>query len=427
MNTKKILIDVTFLFDQYTFRGIGRLGKEVIKRLIEKDLDDESFQIELIGFNTITQALQQFGFSQYFIDENITSIKYHSLGEAFPSSVGNIKKWEKLYAPIINEIKPDVFYSVNFERGLPSIPEFNKFLTHKPKTVISAHDAIPLINNSFSNKGFIVNYLKGRFYKFMFQGIKNADEVITISNFSKKDFVHFGIDEKNISVIYLGIDDSFRDKKTSMSSAEGKENIEVTSTLKSFELKHKEYFIYDSGLEENKGIKELLEIFAKIVNSENKLPKKLVLIGKDFQKTVNGQFLPKTDVAMKTYKLIKELGIKDHIITTDRVSDEELIILLQNAFGYFNFSKYEGFSFGPVQAMAAGVPAIVGDYSCIPEVTDGGAFLVKTDDLEETYQKIKNYLESKTEVKSLVKIGKKVSERYTWDDTADKILNILLK
>lgn len=427
MNPKKILIDVTFLFDQYTFRGIGRLGKEVVKRIIEADLEDDSFHVELIGFNTLTQALQQFGFSQYFIDENSTYIKYHSMGESFPSSTGNIKKWEQLYAPIINEVRPDVFYSVNFERGLPSIESFSNLLTHKPKTIVSAHDAIPLINNSFSNKGFIVNYLKGKFYKFMFEGIKNADEVITISKFSEKDFVNFGVDKDKISVIYLGIDDSFRSEENSLATEEGQDNPEVISTLKSFDLNQKEYFVYDSGLEENKGIKELLEIFAKIVKEDNKFPKKLVLVGKEFHKTINGQFLPKSDVAFKTLKRIKKLGLENNVITTDRVSDEELIILLKNAFAYFNFSKYEGFSFGPVQAMAAGVPAVVGDYSCIPEVTDGGAYLVKTEDIDKTYSQIKKYLEDEKKVKEMVSRGRKISQRYTWEGTADKILEILLK
>lgn len=427
MNSKKILIDVTFLFDQYTFRGIGRLGKEVVKRLVEKDLEDESFSIELLGFNTLTQALQQFGFSQYFIDENSPYIKYHSIGEAFPSSPQNTKKWKELYLPIIEEVKPDVFYSVNFERGLPSVPEFNELLKHKPKTIIHAHDAIPLVNNSFSNKGFIVNLLKGRFYKYMFEGIKNADEVITISKFSEKDFVKFGVPKNKISVIYLGIDDAFRSPETSIETQEGQENPEVIATLRSFDLTEKEYFIYDSGLEENKGINELLEIFAKIVNEDNELPKKLVLVGKDFQKSIDGQFLPKNEVAEKTLKIIKKLGLENNVITTDRVSDEELIILLKNSFAYFNFSKYEGFSFGPVQAMAAGVPAVVGDYSCIPEVTAGGAFLVKTEDIQKAYDSIKKYLEDDSKVLEMVKKGKKVSEKYTWDDTADKILKILLK
>lgn len=427
MNSKKILIDVTFLFDQYTFRGIGRLGKEVVKRIVEQDLEDDSFTVELLGFNNLSQALQQFGFSQYFIDENSPYIKYHSIGEAFPSSPQNTQKWKELYLPIIEEVKPDVFYSVNFERGLPSVPEFNQMLKHKPKTIIQAHDAIPLINNSFSNKGFIFNLLKGRFYKFMFEGIKNADEIITISKFSEKDFVQFGVPENKISVVYLGIDDSFRSPESSIETQEGQDNPEVISTLKSFELTEKEYFVYDSGLEENKGIKELLEIFAKIVNEDNELPKKLVLIGKEFQKSIGGQFLPKSTVAEKTLKRIKKLGLENNIITTDRVSDEELIILLKNSFAYFNFSKYEGFSFGPVQAMAAGVPAVVGDYSCIPEVTDGGAFLIKTEDVQKSYEEIKSYLENNEKVEAIVRKGRKISERYTWDDTADKILKILLK
>ena len=65
---KSILIDVTFLFDQYSKRGIGIYGQNVIRRMILKILEEEEMDIVLLGFNTLHQNLIALGFSQFQIE-----------------------------------------------------------------------------------------------------------------------------------------------------------------------------------------------------------------------------------------------------------------------------------------------------------------------------------------------------------------------
>lgn len=45
-------------------------------------------------------------------------------------------------------------------------------------------------------------------------------------------------------------------------------------------------------------------------------------------------------------------------------------------------SIYEGFGLPPIEAMASGVPVIVSDRSCLPEVTGGAAMLIDPDDVD---------------------------------------------
>lgn len=417
LTSKKILIDTTFLFDQYSFRGIGKYGKEVIKRLIKLCLED-NVEIYFVGFNDLKKNLIALGLSQFSVDQYLKSVNFYSLGEPIDSSVGNYKRWNTTFKLAIEEIKPHLYFSVNFERGLPTVWNYKRQLSFIPKTAVMAHDAIPLATNSYSSKSIVHNLLKGIFYRSMFSGVRNADIVLTNSNYSKNDLIKYGkVKEEKIVPIYLGVDEKFSVPSTPS---------DIKHVMKAFGLESKKYFIYDSGLEKNKGVGDLIKIFKNLMafNIEA-LPTKLVLVGKDFTKAEGDKINPKNERAHKVLKELKANGILNNVITTDRVSDEDLTVLIKQAYCYFNFSKYEGFSFGPLQAMAAGVPTIVGNYSCIPEVTQGAAFLVESQNTAKASEEIKDYLNNAKQIEEFVKKGKAVANEYDWDKTAEITWNKL--
>lgn len=412
MNKKKLLIDTTFLFDQYSFRGIGKYGKEVVRRLI-KHAVEENVEVYFAGFYDLKKNLIALGLSQFAVDQYLKEISFYTFGDPVDSSVGNVKRWKLTFKPAIEEIKPDVYFAVNFERGLPTAWILKKELKYTPKTVVMAHDAIPLATGSYSSKSFIHNIFKGIFYRSMFNGVKHADLVLTNSNFSKEDLIKHGkLKAEKITPIYLGVDDKFF-KDTNAK--------DITHVVNAFGVEPKNYFVYDSGLEKNKGISELIKIYRNIINSNlSGVPNKLVLIGKDFTKAQGSKIKPKNERAEKVLKELKSAGVLHNVITTDRVSDEDLTTIVQQAFCYFNFSKYEGFSFGPLQAMASKVPAVVGGYSCIPEVTDGGAFLVDSINIQKSSDEIINYFsDAKLQAEYIAK-GRAVAERYDWEITATR-------
>lgn len=290
---KKILIDTTFLFDQYSFRGIGKYGKEVIKRLLDYAVED-NFEIWFAGFHDLKKNLIALGLSQFGVDQHLKYVKFYSFGEPVDSSIGNLKRWKDSFKPAIEEIKPDIYYSVNFERGLPTAWIFKRKLNYIPKTIVMAHDAIPLATHSYSSKSFIHNAIKGVFYRIMFNGVKNADLVLTNSNFSKNDLIKHGkIAENKIVPIYLGVDEKFFEKNP---------DSDIRHVMKAFSLEAKKYFIYDSGLEKNKGIDDLISIFNNLLDLNSDLPNNLVLVGKDFTKGRAGQIKPKNERADRVLK-----------------------------------------------------------------------------------------------------------------------------
>lgn len=423
----KVLFDLTFLFDQYSKRGIGIYGKNILNRLF-KLLTEENLQFELhaIGFNSLTENLAALDYSQFSIEEISNKISFHSIGDSIPSNSKNTKNWGILYRPVLETVQPDIFYAVHFERGLPTVPSFQKKLTKTPKTIVIAHDVIPLVNNKFSSKGFAINYLKKRFYKQLFEGVRNADRVITASEFSKNDIIKYGkVDSKKINVVYLGIDQKFhKDLYNPQKDLEA-------HILEAYNLENKNYFFYDSGLEANKGIPTLLKIFKEIIAINSaKVPNYLVMIGKDFYKGEGLSIKPRSIEGDKVLQEAKKVGVAQNMITTDKISDEHLIALLFNANIYINLSDYEGFGLGVAQAMSAGIPVVAADASCIPEITQGGAYLLKTNgnvDYKDMAKKIVKYLEDKNEVDSKVKLGLKISKQYDWDKAAEETLELIKK
>lgn len=417
---KKIVFDLTFLFDQYSKRGIGVYGKNVLNRLFKKIITENSkYEIHLLGFRTLNENLAELGFSQFNIEEITPHLSFHSLGSEFDSSLKNKKIWIERYLPILNEIQADYYYAVHFERGLPSHPELSSLLNKKPKTIVVVHDVIPFVINKYSSRGFIANFVKKRFYKDMWKGISNADLAITVSNFSKQDIIKYGgIDEKKIKVIYLGVDEKF-----------GRDNYKIDKELEDqileiYSLQNKFYFFYDTGIEANKGSRHLLSVFKEILNLNSlKLPNYLVITGKDFQKGEGFGIKPRTVIGDDFLNLAKRLGVAQNIITTDRIPDDHLVTLLANAKAYLNLSTYEGFGLGIAQAMKAEVPVVAANASCIPEIAQDGALLIdlkKDMDYKQSATLIQDHFMDEDNLKATINRGKKIASSYNWESTVEK-------
>lgn len=416
---KKVMIDITFLYDQYSFRGIGIYGRNVISRIIDKNCEQELFELHLVGYKTKDINLIELGFTQFFIEENAAKINFHSLGEPELSSTKNVVRWYKEYKPIIRKINPDIYFAPHFERGLPSHPMTSSDLQNI-KTFVTAHDIIPLVTNKFSSKNVLANFLKGKFYKFQWRAVQNAYKVFTDSNFSKDDIIKFGgVSESKLKVIYLGVDKEFFQESI---LDEGDEK-----TLEYYEVESKKYFFYDSGIETNKGSEELLKITAKIKELRSE-EIQLVVVGGDFYKGKARAARPRTILGEKFINLVDKYNLQTNLITTGRISDLHLKTLLKNSFAYINLSNYEGFSLGPVQAMAAKIPAVVANASCTPEVTAGGAHLVELQNIsnetkvEEEVKKIISFLYENAELEKFLEKSQEIARRYDWDKTVEEIL-----
>jgi glycosyltransferase involved in cell wall biosynthesis len=105
------------------------------------------------------------------------------------------------------------------------------------------------------------------------------------------------------------------------------------------------------------------------------------------------------------------------------VPEDELPGLIAGASAFIYPSLYEGFGFPVAQAMAAGVPVITSNTSCLPEVAGDGALLVDPRSTAEIQAALEQLLTSPELQQQLRTAGLARAKReYRWDICARKSL-----
>lgn len=421
------MLELTFLQDQYYRRGIGRYGREIFHRIIKTTLKSPHYTFHLIGYTDLRTNLELLDFNATEIRQLSESehIKFHSLGKPIVGNsfwmtpILNLRLYSGRIIPLVKRLRPDLYIAAHFEKGLPS---------NLVPTAVAVHDAIPLINNKFSSQGKLVNYIKGLYYrKFAWEKVKQAKLIFTSSQTSADDLIKFGgLRADQIKLVHLGISDIFRDPKSHFNQQE------INTVLRKYGLlspnqEVKPYLIYDAGFEGNKNTEMLAMIFTNLVK---RLPKmKLVITGGDFA-IKDKKFEATNDRSLHFSGLIIRYGSLKSLNPVGKVSEPELAILLANATAYINLSSYEGFGFGPLQAMAAGVPAITSNLSCFPEILGQNALLLDLNDTQQATAQILELLSSDQKLKAIVQKGYNHAANFSWEKTFDqtwKIINNQLK
>jgi len=229
--------------------------------------------------------------------------------------------------------------------------------------------------------------------------VEKAIKVITISEFTKKDIINtFNINPDKISVVYEGIDKKKYQKRASPQKAE-------TVTDK-YNLSDK-YILSVGHLEPRKNYMRLIKAFELIKRNHN-LPHKLVIIGRE-----NWKY-------KKIFELINELDLKDQIVLTGFVSEDDLITIYQKADVFVTASIFEGFGFTPLEAMAAGTPVAASNATSIPEVVGNATNLFDPFDVDDITDKTYKVICSDQLRKELVQKGYQNLKRFDWKECCKK-------
>jgi glycosyltransferase involved in cell wall biosynthesis len=397
-----LAIDVATLLDQYSQRGIGRYTCEITKRFLAKALAGE-VKITLIGFEDLEKNLGAIGLSQEEEAEIsvLGNFSFHSLGSLQLSRpLSNIMTYYTKLVPLVKELKPDLYFAPHYDRSIPS---------HIVPTIAVVHDFTMFVLNTFSAKGMLINFLKGLYYRLMWRKVKKAKVVFTCSNYSYQDLVkRGGLKPEQVKVAYLGLSDVFL-------KFPGTDPKAPLKYLAKYNLRPKEYFIYDGGYEPNKNTGQLLEVFALLVKH---LPDvKLVVTGREFALDASEKMIAVCERSAKFVQTAEKLDIQHKIVPTGHVTDEELAALASQALAYINLSLYEGFGFGALQAMAAGTPAIVSDRASFPEISGPGALVVSLNDSKQIAAQIIELLSSDERTNALKTKAKEYIKSFNWDKT----------
>lgn len=396
----RIGIDVTFLQDQYSNRGIGTYGKELIKRLIQ----DSTHDWVLFGFDSLTSNLEILKLKKS------NNIHFVSLGKPRSSNPFNRIRFKLFWKRKIKKAKLDLYFAPHFERGLP---------IGITKTAVMVHDIIPYVTKSYSQKGKLLNFFKGIYYRSNLKVARKADLILTNSEFTKRELINKGgFDTKKVESIHLGINESFKKENITTNTRE------IRRALIMYKITNP-YLLYYGGLEENKNISTLLNAFE--VASRRHPDLKLVLAGKEFKVGWDNKPKPQTTSASKVLSTIDELKLKHKVIITGEIRQRHLPIILNNAVGFVHLSTYEGFGFSVLEALSAGTPVVAPRRSSYPEVLKNAAEYVQPNDKNKIAEGIFKILQDDSHTKRLKSEGLTISEEYNWDTTTKKTRKLLVE
>ncbi|MFH0873393.1 MAG: glycosyltransferase family 1 protein [Candidatus Komeilibacteria bacterium] len=218
--------------------------------------------------------------------------------------------------------------------------------------------------------------------------------IFTVSEFSKKEIIkYYQIPAEKIIVTHLGITPP----------------VFPSGCV----LEKKNYLLYVGRLESKKNIVRLIEVFNQVTQTD---------WGKDLQLYLAGY---PSRGWKEAQEKISEFNLQDKVKTFGWITEEEKSKLLAEAKVYVHLAKYEGFGFGPLEAMACGTPAVVNNAASLPEIVGTAAWLVNANDDKMVLEAIKEFVTNPNTASDYIQRGQQQWQRFTWKTAAEKTLAAL--
>jgi len=269
----------------------------------------------------------------------------------------------------------------------------------------------PGVNGKVIDTVFDLTYLKfpetmnasnlKRLQKGMMRSLDRSDLIVTDSEFVKGEIVReLGFDADRIEVVYP--------------SAVEEAAVQLPQTY----LKEKwgletPYILYLGTIEPRKNINRLIQAYAKVAR-ELEQPPRLVLAGGKGWK------------ADETYRLAEET-LPGQILFTGYLTAQEKKLMYQHASLFVFPSLYEGFGIPVLEAMRYGIPVVCANTSSLPEVAGDCARLVDPMDVNDIAAGMLELLADPARAALLSERGKVGAERFSWDRSAEKLMQIYRK
>lgn len=221
---------------------------------------------------------------------------------------------------------------------------------------------------------------------------RRARRLVAVSAFAKDEAVRrLGADARRVTVIHSG--PGLLD-----TSAGGDAGRSVDGP----------FLLYVGGLAANKNLPFLVRAFEASAVSE-----RLKLVGRP---------TPGVDEALEA---VRSSPARDRIDVVSDASDAELDRLYRSATALLHPSRYEGFGFTPLEAMARGCPVVESDIPPLREVSGDGALVVPLDE-RAWVEGIRRIVRDEGLREDLRRRGAATAARYSWEETARSLCRLFL-
>lgn len=227
--------------------------------------------------------------------------------------------------------------------------------------------------------------------------IRRAAAIVTVSEFSKAELRRvFPVTAgRDVTVAHDAVDPVFADATRRRSPLEPP------------------FVLAVGNLQPRKNLETLIRAFDRLLERRPDLPERLVLVGKE------------VFAAASVHAEAARLRDAGRIVFTGYVPDGDLVGLMQGASAFAYPSVYEGFGLPPLEAMAAGVPAILSDIPVTREIHGDGALRVPPMDVDAWSDGLERILTDPALRARLTDAGRARAARYTWTEAADRVVAAL--
>lgn len=270
------------------------------------------------------------------------------------------------------------------------------------RTIATVHDLIPLL----LWRGAIPGVKPDRPHplaEFSFRALKRARHLIAISENTKRDLVrHLGCDSERITVIYWGIDSSFKPCRVEeKDSLRGRFGLPADGS----------HLVLASGGSFYKNEETSLAVVKRLRETCS-------------QPVVLARLGPITEAWRKNVRLT---GMEQAVVELTTVPHENMW-KLYNAVDCLLFpSWYEGLGLPPIEAMGCGTPVVTSDAAALPESVGDAGLMAAPDDVKSLAEAAQMVLEDPARRRAQIAKGLRHARKFSWEHNVRQTLRVYEK
>jgi len=298
--------------------------------------------------------------------------------------------WFEMRLPkVLDKINPDVFLS----------PDGYLSLTTKIKSLPVIHDI------NFAHYPKDLPFATRWYYNYFFPKFaQKAERIVTVSEYSKQDIAStYSIGNEKIDVVYNGsniIYEPISDK--------------LKAEIKKEYTKGEDYFIFIGSIHPRKNIGRMLLAFDKFRKLSTKAYK-LIIIGSHFFKN------------HEMNRIFESMSYRNEVLFFGHQSPEKIKELLASAKALILTSKFEGFGIPVLEAMYCDIPSIISDSTSLPEVGGKASLYANPFSVDSISNAMLKMASDDNLRNGLIENSKTQRQKFSWDKTAEKLWQSILK
>jgi glycosyltransferase involved in cell wall biosynthesis len=223
----------------------------------------------------------------------------------------------------------------------------------------------------------------------------HADAILAVSEATKRDLISMlNVPESKITVQPHGAGEQYRPM-----------SLDETEPIRAALDIPRGYILHVGTWEPRKNIIGLLKAYRLLMDAMPDAPP-VLLVGR------RGWLFEESQAE------IEALGIQDHIIWRENVTDEQLPAVYNMAAVLVSPSFYEGFGMPALEAMACGIVPIVSNRSSLPEVVSDVGLLINPDEPESITAALQQALTDSAWRESQAQAAIERAALFTWERSA---------